>query len=164
LDRITCGLLFLLFLAVTAGGSMRNSLRFEEYGLGIHGMNGVSLDFLEFFINQALDLARIGLLPFLLSLPLLVSAGDQLLKLWVDSRANDAFQVYFNEAIGGTIWQVVHTSVIVSGNSPEFRHVITVVLVCDRVLELTDRGFQGQRQGWEPWSIRRVHVVKDLCT
>ena len=60
---------------------MRNSLRFEEYGLGIHGMNGVSLDFLEFFINQALDLARIGLLPFLLSLPLLVSAGDQLLKL-----------------------------------------------------------------------------------
>jgi hypothetical protein len=56
-------------------------LRFEEYGLGIHGMNGVSLDFLEFFINQALDLARIGLLPFLLSLPLLVSAGDQLLKL-----------------------------------------------------------------------------------
>jgi hypothetical protein len=60
---------------------MRNGLWFEEYGLGIHGMNGVSLDFLEFLINQALDLASIGLLPFLLSLPLLVSAGDQLLKL-----------------------------------------------------------------------------------
>jgi hypothetical protein len=106
-------------------------------------MHRLFLDLFELFILYVLYLARIRLLSLIPPLSLPLAVRYLLVKLVVDCLGHNRAHIYFHETVGCSIRQVVHATVVIPAHTPTLRHVISVILVCYRMLYLQDLALQG---------------------
>jgi len=99
-------------------------------------MDRLLLDFFEFLILYRLYLARIGFFSLGLTLTLSLSVGDLFVKLIVNRRIYEVAHVDLDKAVGSSIRQVVHASVVVTAHSQSLLHIVSVLFIRDRMFDL----------------------------
>ena len=77
----------------------------QKHGISVYGTYSVTFSLLEALVLDLFDLASVGLLPLSPAFTLSLTIGDLLLKVAIDTLADNGWaHVNFDKTIGCTIW------------------------------------------------------------